>query len=355
MSQVVEALYSLGATKTEDLVARNKVRFEGTPEIIELLKELGATDKLLSFIPTPAPLTPPTPVVVAPIAEVPKIAGPFRVICEPSDCSIVINEHLYGSTEAHNRLISTLPPGDATVHVFSNGYESQEQQVLLRQDQPAEVRFRLALTSESRQAKGRQFALDAMHALGGVPTLSLMRDFQGDGTLEWKDDKGAIQQGSMKFTKNIDQDIQLDFKTKDGACTSLKLGKSSKQTCRGSLKNSETLADEAATYLLRYEVQNVIADFLTGTPALVENEAATQIEINTADASDVLTLNENKLPAELVHTRRGTPHPVIKITYSDYVNFSTGQYPIRLQVSVDDNPVFAFALKGISTRVVKKP
>src|SRR6478736_299961 len=34
ISQVIESLYSLGVTRTEELVSRNKVQFEATPEIV---------------------------------------------------------------------------------------------------------------------------------------------------------------------------------------------------------------------------------------------------------------------------------------------------------------------------------
>src|SRR6187399_1668685 len=104
ISQVIESLYSLGVTRTEELVARNKVQFEATPEIVGILKELGATDKLLSLIPKPKPqpVTPPPPVV-----EVPKVAGPLRVLCEPTDCYIVINDRYYGLTESRGKVVAT--------------------------------------------------------------------------------------------------------------------------------------------------------------------------------------------------------------------------------------------------------
>ena len=64
ISQVIESLYSLGVTRTEELVSRNKVQFEATPEIVEILKDLGATDKLLSLVPKPKP----QPVAPPPVA-----------------------------------------------------------------------------------------------------------------------------------------------------------------------------------------------------------------------------------------------------------------------------------------------
>ena len=350
ISQVIESLYSLGVTRTEELVARNKVQFEATPEIVGILKELGATDKLLSLIPKPRPqpVAPPPPVV-----EVPKVAGPLRVMCEPTDCYIVISDRYYGLTESRSKVVPTLTPGTATIQVFNNGYDPQTQQVVLQEGRPAEARFRLNLTSEAQLEKGQRLSLDAMRALGGFQAVTLLQDFQGDGILEWKDEKGTLHLGSMKFTKIRDQEMQLEIKSKDGgSCTSVVTGNTSKDTCKGSLKNSEKLVGVATASFLYYEVQNVIASFLSGTPTLVGAPASQQIEIQRGDASWVLTLDEDKLPAELVHTRRGAAPSVINVRYSDYGKISSGMYPTHLQISVDGNVIYKFTVDGVSTRSV---
>jgi hypothetical protein len=346
ISQVIESLYSLGVTRTEELVSRNKVQFEATPEIVGILKDLGATDKLLSFIPNPRPQPAAPPAVV----DVPKVAGPFRVTCEPTDCYIVINDRYYGLTESHVKVVPTLTPGTATVQVFNNGYDPQTQKIAVQEGRPAEARFQLTPTSESRSDKGQRLALDTMRAIGGFQAVALLQEFEGDGSLEWKDDKGTVQQGSMKFTKNRDQELQLEVKTKDGSCSALVSGDTSRNSCKGSLKNSEKGVSLAASTFLLYEVENVIASFLSGTPTLVGGAAAPQIEIQRGDASWVLTLDEDKLPAELVLTRGGSS--VINIHYLDYGKISSGKYPKHLQVSVDANVIYTFTVNGVSTRSV---
>jgi len=349
ISQVIESLYSLGVTRTEDLVSKNKVQFEATPEIVGILKDLGATDKLLSFIPTPRP----QPVAPPPVVAAPKIAGPFRVSCEPTDCFIVINDRYYGLTEAHSRIVPQLPPGTATIQVFNNGYDPQTQQIQLQEGRAAEARFSLNLTSDSQMDKGQRFALDAMRAVGGFQAVSLLQEFEGDGSLEWKDEKGLLQQGSMKFTKNRDQELQLDIKTKDGgSCTALVSGNTSTGSCKGSLRNSEKVVSFAATDLLLYEVHNVIASFLSGTPKLAGSAAGQQIEMQRGDASYVLTLNEDKLPVELVHTRRSPEPSVIKVRYADYGKITSGKYPAHLQISVDGNVIYTYTINGVATRSV---
>ena len=348
ISQVIESLYSLGVTRTEDLISKNKVQFEATPEIVGILKELGATDKLLALIPKPKP----QPVAPTPVVDVPKVAGPVRVVCEPSDCTIVVNQTFYGSTEDRSKILPGLKPGSATIQVFSNGYVPQTQQLLLQEGRAEEARFQLVSTPDSQQAKGQRLVLDAMNALGGVQAMTLLRDFQGDGTLDWKDEKGAVQQGSIKFTKNFDKELQLEVKTKDGSCSSLISGESSKQTCRGSLKNSEKTMETATANLLLYEVQNVLGTFIGGKPTLVGNDSARRIKVDLAEGSYVLTLDEDKLPVELEHTRRGAVPSVIKVRYSDYGNISTGKYPVHLTISADGNAVYSFAVNGVSTRSV---
>jgi hypothetical protein len=348
ISQVIESLYSLGVTRTEELVTRNKVQFEATPEIVGILKDLGATDKLLSLIPKPKP----QPAAPPPVVDTPKTAGPFRVTCEPTDCYIVINDHYYGVTESHSKVVPSLIPGNATVQVFNNGYDPQTQMIPLQEGRPAEARFQLKLTAESRSDKGQRFALDAMRAFGGFQAVALLQEFEGDGSLEWKDDKGTVQQGSMKFTKNRDQELQLEVKTKDGSCSALVSGETSKDTCKGSLKNSEKAVSVAASTLLLYEVENVIGSFLSGTPTLVATAAAPQIEIERGDTSWVLSLDEEKLPAELVLTRGGSAPSVIHVLYLDYGKISSGKYPTHLQVRVEGNVIYTFTINGVSTRSV---
>jgi hypothetical protein len=154
----------------------------------------------------------------------------------------------------------------------------------------------------------------------------------------------------MKFSKSSSQDLQLEFKVKDGNCSSSIAGKTSKQTCKGSLKNAERTAADAADLLRLYEIENVMSDILGGTETFLTNDTVPKVETTVGGDSYVLALNNDKLPAELVHTRRGKVASVITVTYSNYVNLGGGKYPSQLEISRDGSPVFAFIMKGISTR-----
>src|SRR5258706_10284738 len=83
LRQVIESLSApRGAARAEDLVSKRGVQFQSSPAVLDILKEFGASPKLLSMIPAPPP--PPAPTE-------PKPAGTLTVICEPKDCAVVVN------------------------------------------------------------------------------------------------------------------------------------------------------------------------------------------------------------------------------------------------------------------------
>ena len=53
VSEVIEGLYSLGSSRAEELVAKRGVKFESSPDLLRILKEFGASDRLLNLIPRP--------------------------------------------------------------------------------------------------------------------------------------------------------------------------------------------------------------------------------------------------------------------------------------------------------------
>src|SRR6516225_4835364 len=63
LKQVIDALSVKppSASRVEALIANRGVQFQGTPEILSILKEFNASPKLLSMIP-PAPAAPSQPV-----------------------------------------------------------------------------------------------------------------------------------------------------------------------------------------------------------------------------------------------------------------------------------------------------
>src|SRR5262245_44416082 len=105
--QVIESLFSLRNSKrVEDLISKNGVQFEANPTVVDILKQFGASPKLISMIPVPAPPPPPPPP--------PKLAGPLTVVCEPIDCTVVVDEKFVGPTDHNRTSISGLKVGETT-------------------------------------------------------------------------------------------------------------------------------------------------------------------------------------------------------------------------------------------------
>src|SRR5262245_5829771 len=90
LRQVVAALVTTkSSARVEDQVSKAGVQFQATPAVVDILKQFGASAKLISMIPVPPP--PPEP-------PAPKVAGPLTVVCEPKDCSVLLDEKYEGAT-----------------------------------------------------------------------------------------------------------------------------------------------------------------------------------------------------------------------------------------------------------------
>ncbi len=112
LRQVIESLSSpRGGSRAEDLVSKRGVQFQASPAVLDILKEFGASPKLLSMIPVP-PVPPPPPKPPAP-----KVAGALTVICEPKDCAVIVDDKYIGATSENQKTLTGLHAGDVTVEV----------------------------------------------------------------------------------------------------------------------------------------------------------------------------------------------------------------------------------------------
>lgn len=343
VSEVIEALYSLGSiTRVEELVAKRGANFEATPDVVKILRDFGATDRMFLFIRQPAP--PPQPVY----------SGPLTVTCEPSDCMVVVNDKYIGFTQSGKALVNNLAPGQAFIQVFSEGYGSKSQQVPLVEGQPREVAFLLQPATDFHERLGSQAVLDAVRGVGGLEALAVLAEFQGEGTLDWTDDKGQTQRWPLTFSKQLGDDIKMVFKTKDGECTATIAGPVVKQSCRGKLKGFESTADEAAELFLKYQLQNVLEDFLARSAPLLGNETGRRVESSTGSDTYVLTFGADKLPAGLTHAAAGSSDPQTTIRFANYAQLSSGMYPGLLEIKTSKGMNLVFTLSNLKTRVFKK-
>ena len=347
LRQVIESLSTLrNSSRVEDLVSKAGVQFQATPANMDILKQFGASAKLLSMI--PAPVLPPSPAQ----PPAPKPAGPLTIICQPKDCVFAIDDRYEGSTEHNRKTVSGLHPGDVTVQVFADGYEQLTQRIQLSEGKPAEQQFLLKPSLLARQNSARASVLKALASLGSIDGIAELTDLEVDGTMQWTDSDGKVQQWTVAFNRHPGRNLSATFKTSDGQCTASIAAQTSRADCKGALKNGgDKVAEQASTVFLSYQLQDVL-HALVQRPVVASEADENRVEsMDTAD-SYVLTVGEDGLPAELVY-QIGDKAP-IQVRYSNYSNVNKGRYPHQIAIGrVNSAPVWVFNLKTVHSRIVR--
>src|SRR6266850_742854 len=344
ISEVIEGLYSLGVGRAEELVAKRGVKFKAEPGVIDILREFGASEKLLGLIPAPPP-----PRTV-------RFAGPLTVTCKPSDCVVIVNDKYFGPTQKGNRTITGLLPGEATLQVFSEGYEGATRKVQLLEDTPAESEFSFEPNPQIRQQMANQSLLNALRKLGGVDGMIVLGDLEGTGVLQWTDNQGEMHFWNMTFTRRMGKGLTMNFKTPGGRCTALITGLIAKQECKGKLKNSaEKASGQAATLFLKYQLQDVIQQLL-GKNLVLSAAAGSRLVSSDEVGSYALTLDSNSLPTELVYSLARDEDSAVTVRYSSYLDLNQGRYPARIAISGVDRPLrWVFTMNSVRSRLVRTP
>ncbi len=348
LRQVIESLSSLrNSGRVEDLVAKAGVQFQATPAVIDILKQFGAGPKLLSMIPVPPPTPPP------PEPPAPKIAGPLTVVCEPKDCAVVVDDKYAGATEQNRKTLNGLHPGKTMIQIFADGYEHLTRQIVLEEGKPSQEKFSLRRSTLARQESGRSSLLKALTNLGGVDGLIELGDIEGDGTMQWTNSSGLVEQWTLTFNKRPGRDLATTFKTADGQCTASILAQTKKQECRGGLKNGgDRIAEQATSLFLSYQVQDVIHALLS-RPLIASETDDNRLESFAAKDSYVLTLGDDGFPIDLVY-RIGDADAPIQVQYSNYLKLNKGWYPGRISVGrLNASPAWVFTLKSLRSKVVR--
>jgi len=342
LRQVIEALSSLKKSgAVEDQISKAGVQFEATPQVVDILKEFGASPKLISMIPSPPP---------APEPPAPKMAGPLTVVCEPKDCVVVVAEKYAGPTTESRKTVNGLPPGEASVEVFADGYERVTRRIQLEADQPKEEKFQLKRSPLVRQHSGSASLVKAVTSLGGPDGIAELADIEGSGMLQWTNSSGQVEEWAITFNKRIGRNLTTTFKSKDGQCTASVLAAATKQECRGGLRNGgDKIAEQGTSLFLSYQPQDVIQALFTRS--LIASESDDNV-VESVDAKDlyVLTLASNGLPADLVYRiREDMP---IHVQYSNYLTLDKGRYPGRIAIGrLNSAPTWVFTLTSIRSRV----
>ena len=348
LREVIESLSSLrNSGRVEDLVSKAGVQFQASPAVADILKQFGASSKLISMIPVPTP--PPLPTEPPP----PKIAGPLTIVCEPEDCAVVVDDKYEGPTTQNRKTIGGLRPGETIVQVFADGYEHLTRRVLLQEGKPTEEKLSLRRSMRVREESARASLLRTLANLGGVEGLIELGDIEGDGTMQWTNSAGQIEQWTLTFNKRLGRDLAATFKTAGGQCRASILAQTAKQECKGELRDGgDKIAGQGTSLFLSYQLQDVIQALLK-RPLIASEADGNRVESFDTKDSYVLTIGSDGFPKELAY-RIGDADPPIQVQYSNYLNLNKGWYPGRISVGrLNNTPTWVFTLKSVRSRVVR--
>jgi hypothetical protein len=345
LKQVLDSLSTLRNSKrVEDQIARAGVQFRATPETVDILKQYGASAKLISMIPPP-PAAP-----VPPQPPEPKIAGALTVACEPIDCVLVVRDKYEGATEQGRKTIGGLQAGAVNVEVFADGYGHVARSVQMEEGKPREEKFSLKPGAAVRQQNARAALLKVILAFGGTDGLAELADIEGSGSMQWTSSNGGVEQWPMTFNKRIGRDLATTFKPREGQCNGSVAAKVVKAECRGGLRNSgEKIAEQGTSLFLSYQLQDVLNTLLT-RPLTTSEEDESRIE--SADSQDyyVFTISKDGLITDLIY--RIGEDPPIRIQYSNYLTVNRSRYPGRISMGrLNAEPAWVFTINNVRSKV----
>jgi hypothetical protein len=347
LRQVIESLSSLrSSARVEALISRRGIQFIASPEVLAILKEFGAGPKLLDMIPKP-PLPPPPPP--------PKVAGNLTVICEPEDCAVVVNDLYRGMTSGNRVTVQGLQVGEATMRIFSEGYEDVTRTIQLREGEPHEEKVTLKRNAADSADKAKAALLETVAILGGIEGMAELADIEGTGTMRWTDSDEHVQEWTVFFNKRVGKNLVMTFKTREGQCTASVVLQAGKQECRGELRNGgEKIAGQAASLFLSYQLQDVIQELLTRM-LIVPDTDEKQLESSGEIDTYVLTVEPGGLPADLVYRINSVEdNAPIRVQYSNYMNLNKGRYPGRIAIGrLNAEPVWIFTFDQVRSNVIR--
>jgi hypothetical protein len=353
LKEVVQSLVSLrNSTRVENLISTRGIQFQSSPAVLDILKEFGASPKLLLLVkekaqPVPEP---PAPVVVAPVN---KVAGPLNVVCEPKDCLVIVDVYR-GVTVQNKTTVTGLKPGDVDVQVFAEGYAGASQKVLLEEGKPSDATFRLQRTDASRQQAASVSMLKSLAAIGGTDGIAEFGDIEGDGVVNWTNNAGNNEEWQMTFRKRIGNDLRMTFKSKEGQCTATVSAQAAKQDCRSNLRGSgENIAAQATSLFLSYQLQDVMQALVNRT-LLASETSDDRLESPGERDAYALTLDPNGLPVNLVYkSDQGSTDVPIQVQYSNYMKLTNARYPGKVAIGrLNAAPVFVFTIMNIRSNVL---
>ena len=315
-------------------VRKAHVDFYGTADYLKILRGIQAPDGIFDEIKPP------------PEPEKPKPAGPLTIFCSP-DCEVIVNERYYGRTQDGKKVVPDLAPGEAKVHVRSEGYEPQTTTAEMKEGAERQEPFTLRPNAATRRDRGRDLLLRVAAKFGGLQGVFELASLQVPGNTMALDGKGQPQQwdtsfwpawnrASIRFAVKPAPTTKTAKQASPSQCDILISGTTKSSTnCTGSLKGSKEadLLVNTAEVLRKYQVHAVLAELLSRNVE-VSDAASAAAKVQTTDGTDsfVLSLGADGFPSVVLHRPKPDANP-IKIEYTDYSLVEGRQYPHRTKIS----------------------
>lgn len=291
----------------QEMIRNRHVNFDLNPGTEKLLRDFGASPALLEMIRSAAP---------------PRAASTSDLLikCEPVDCVLAVNQHLYGNTENKVKRIQDFPPGNVTIEVFANYFESDSRKIALKKGEKLQVSFTLRPTDLYQRYRAQDLFLRALNALGGSSGMSDLQK-QPITAVILPDERAA---GSWRFSIGpVSGGWSLSVVDSKAHCSALFSMDSFKFDCKGRNSPPESVFLLAAQ-LFRDANFPSIFDRIYSKPFTVAE---------TADgfvfAGEDLTLRTNRelLPVEAI-----TVNPPERIKFDNITSVAAKHYPARMTV-----------------------
>src|SRR6202171_832919 len=170
--------------RRKEAIQNRGLAFSPSPEEIDKLKSLGASDEMLKLIKTKA-----TPVAVSLPPKPPP--GRIALTCAPAECEISLNGTSLGSTQGGILELAELAAGAWTIDFKKDGYIGSQSVVAVEAERTTPVSAVLTPNRATQEALGAELFRKVLLALGGLDVLKELASVQdtGSATIPTRDGK----------------------------------------------------------------------------------------------------------------------------------------------------------------------
>ena len=338
------------------LVMERKVAFVATDANLNLLRDAGATEKLIEAIVRVAP-KPPT--------------GTLSLRCAPGDCMVRIDQLPAEPSQGGQLKKDGLPVGEAVVVVTKDGYAPQQLRATIARDLPAEVSVTLLATEETKIANGKALLDLSLKALGLGEAVTKLNSFNAKGSFasyapKQRDFQIELQARGrqtleMKVSNTKGESLLLIC---DGEACAAPGGGILGAMKLGGKKLPKDVQEEIDPNVRRFPRYNLAAllrvlespgvrlSAASAEPA-VPNTKEQHLLADLVDGSYDYTLGSDLMPTTVTYASKTGLGAAVTITFAAYVDIGNGgRYPKRTTVKAGD---VGIQVNFDSVQVVVKP